>query len=144
MFEVEFSLVTVHVAILFLTIAVILYADKQGFSWILGKDETLNKTKLEILHRLMWGGLIGMIATGVFLFWPLREFLLTQPVYYIKMFFVSVLAINAFFIGKFMNVATERQFSDLSKSERVPLFVSGAVSTVAWAGAIIGGLLLGV
>lgn len=140
----EFSLVSVHVGILFATVGVILFADKEAISWVLGKKEVLKENRIKTLHTLMWFGLLGMVTTGVFLFWPLKPYLLTQPVFFIKMFFVLVLVINGFFIGKLMGIATQRRYKDLGRKEKIPLFISGAISTVAWVGAIIGGLSLGV
>lgn len=78
-----------------------------------------------------------MIITGAILFWPMREYLLQDFVFGIKMFFVAVLIVNGFFIGKLMNVAIEKPYSTLSNRERFPLMLSGAASTTGWLGAFI-------
>jgi hypothetical protein len=83
-----------------------------------------------------------MIVTGVFLFIPMREYLLTRPQFYIKMAFVVTLIANAFVIGHLQKRATTHSFKDLSFKEKLPLFISGAVSTVAWLGAATTALFL--
>ena len=133
-------LVSIHVGALFLLIPVILFADHEGFSWIRGKKETLNPKVMTILHRLVWIGLGVMILTGMILAWPLRDYLSNTPAFYIKMFFVFVLVVNSFFINRFMRVALERPYVSLTQEERRPLFISGAVSTISWVGAVIAAL----
>ena len=134
------SLVQIHVGALFLLIPVILFADHEGFSWIRGKKETLNPKVMLILHRLVWAGLGVMIVTGAIMFWPLKDYLLYTPAFYIKMFFVLVLVINSFFINRFMKVALERPYALLTPEEKKPLFISGAASTISWIGAVIAAL----
>jgi len=139
-FGVTISLVWIHVGVLFLLIPIILFADHEGFSWVRGKKETLNEKVMTVLHRLVWAGLIAMIATGAIMFWPLKDYLLYTPAFYAKMFFVFVLVVNSFFINRFMRVALERPYVSLTQEERRPLFISGAVSTISWVGAVVAAL----
>lgn len=76
-----------------------------------------------------------MITTGLIMFWPMHTFLLTEGVFQLKMMFVAILIINSFAIGKLIRVATTRPFATLSTREKIPLFVSGGLSTIAWIGA---------
>ena len=92
----------------------------------------------------MWGGFVLMITTGFAMFWPLKEYLLYHTPFQIKMIFVLALFINGFFIGKFTKVATELKFSEITKTERNKLFLSGAVSSISWAGAIISAFLMNI
>lgn len=73
-----------------------------------------------------------MIITGFSLFWPLREFLLTRPQFYLKMSFVIALIINSIVISYLQKIATTRSFASLTLKEKLPLFISGAFSTVCW------------
>ena len=73
-----------------------------------------------------------MIVTGFALFWPTRHFLLTRPQFYVKMAFVVTLLANSFVIGKLKDTSTTRPCASLSTREKIPLFISGAVSTVSW------------
>lgn len=75
--------------------------------------------------------------------WPLSSYLVTVPAFLLKMAFVVTLFINGLVIGHLVKVATERSFASLSWRERLPLLVSGAVSTTAWIGAFVAARLLG-
>jgi hypothetical protein len=48
------------------------------------------------------------------------------------MAFVATLVINSFIIGFLQETAITRSYASLSFKEKVPLFVSGAVSTACW------------
>jgi hypothetical protein len=78
-----------------------------------------------------------MIVSGVALAVPRIEYLLSEPVFYVKMFFVVVLVFNAWVIGKVSKVASERSFQQLSKEEKQILITSGALSFIGWIGSII-------
>lgn len=121
----------------------IFLADHQGLSWIRGKRETLDLKRVTLYHRLIWVGLVGMITTGGIMAWPLSSYLVTVPAFLLKMAFVVTLFINGLVIGHLVKVATERSFASLSWRERLPLLVSGAVSTTAWIGAFVAARLLG-
>lgn len=127
----------VHIASLIFSVAGIFLADHQAFNWLSGKTSTLDKKILLKYHRWVFSGLSLMIITGVTLFWPMREYLLHNTIFGAKMFFVAVLVVNSFFIGKLMNIATEKPYSILSGRERFPLILSGVVSTLGWLGAFI-------
>lgn len=120
----------------------VFHADHAGFNWIRGKEKLLSKKEVMKYHHGTWIGLILMIITGAFLFYPLREFLLTRPQFYIKMSFVLVLIINGLVIGKISHIATEKTFDSLSTKEKLPLIISGAVSTIAWLMAIASAFFL--
>lgn len=120
----------------------VVHADHLGFNWIRGKEQILDTLSVKKYHRGSWIGLGLMIVTGVILFFPMREFLLTRPQFYVKMAFVITLVCNGLVIGKLQHVATSRTFASLTFSEKLPLFISGAVSTLAWVGATLGGFFL--
>lgn len=132
----------VHVSVAVALVCLILYTDSYAFSWIRGKRDTLDITRLKRLHHLMWIGLLLMIATGSLMFYPYREYLLAHPPFLTKAGLILTLVVNGFFIGKLLHVAAERPFSSLSVREKTPLFLSGAVSTSAWIGVIIAATML--
>lgn len=120
----------------------VVQADHMGFTWMTGKVDTLNKEKVQKHHTRLWVGLSLMITTGVMLAWPVREYLLTHPQFYIKMAFVITLIANGFIIGALQDLAITRKFSTLSLSEKLPLFISGGLSTLSWIGAATTALFL--
>ncbi len=115
----------------------VFHADHSGFNWMRGKEKLLSKKEVSKYHHGTWIGLILMVITGASLFYPMREFLLTRPQFYVKMSFVLVLIINGLAIGKISHIATEKTFDSLTAQEKFPLLLSGAISTIAWLGALI-------
>lgn len=93
-------------------------------------------------HYGVWAGLLGMIASGVYMAYPIRAFLFGDPTFLMKMLFVGVLITNGLLIDSLMKVAAERPYSSLAVRERVPLFISGGVSLIAWAGTMTLGFFL--
>lgn len=131
-----------HLLVLSFVFFTILRADYFGMSWIQGKKKTLDQKTLTQLHRHTWVGLSLMIITGILLFLPMKDFLLARPQFYLKMAFVVTLICNGFVIGHLQKVATMKSFNSLSAKEKMPLFISGAVSTISWMGAAITALFL--
>lgn len=128
-------LLPIHLLSLAITFVGIVLADHQGFNWMHGKEITLDEKKVRRYHHWVSYGLVAMIVTGGLLAYPAFKFLLTRPAFYFKMLFVSMLIINAFVINSLMKVALTRPFSTLAMSEKLPLLISGAISTFGWLGA---------
>ena len=141
--EIEQYALIVHLTTVFLLGATVIGTDMLGLAWLLGKVATLPFRVMRTLHRMVWTGLILMLLSGGTMFLSYREYLLSVPAFYIKITFVITLIVNAFFIGKQMGIASTRSFSSLTRAERLPLLISGAVSTVAWIGTISAALMLG-
>ncbi len=131
-----------HVVAIIVTGLCVLYSDEQGLEWILGKKQTLNAARVDLLHSVVSIGLALIILTGGLRVIPALSYYLAQPVFIGKMVFVLVLIINGFFIGRLSHMATTRTFASLSARERLPLFISGGVSVLGWAGALLLGLAL--
>ncbi len=131
-----------HVGAIVLTVLFVLYADEQGIQWMLGKKKTLDKRRIEILHAIVGVGISLIILAGGLIAIPRLDYLLTNTTFLIKMGFVGVLVINAFFIGTLVRLASEKSFRELSLKERVPVLLSGALSVMGWVGAIMCGILL--
>src|SRR3989344_2518852 len=89
----------IHLVILSYTILLIIRADYLGLGYFSGTRPLLPRTSILRLHYGVLVGLAGMIVSGIFLLIPLREYLITQPMFYLKMFFVLVLVLNAGVIG---------------------------------------------
>jgi hypothetical protein len=115
----------------------VFYADHMGFNWIRGKVLKLDKLTVQKYHYRVWAGLIAMIVTGFFLFWPTHEYFLGRPQFFLKMAFVLTLICNSFAVGYLQEKATTHSFKELSFSEKIPLFISGGLSTISWVGAAI-------
>lgn len=130
-----------HVVVLLATVVVILYSDHQGYRYLRGQQSTLSAQFVRRSHRLVWVGLIGMIATGVALTLPAWEYRLSEPAFYVKMWFVLVLLMNGIAIGKLSRVASTTPFSELTPPQQRTLLVSGGLSALGWSGAIVMGLL---
>lgn len=120
----------------------IVRADHLGFLWIRGTLKTLDKQRVQVLHRNTWIGLVGMIVTGVLLFIPMKEYLLMRPQFLLKMAFVFTLLVNGLVIGHLQKISTASLYSSLSVAQKIPLYISGAVSTVAWIGAAVSALFI--
>jgi hypothetical protein len=110
-------------------------ADHMGFNWIRGKTPMLDEKVVRKYHIGTYIALLLVLVTGTLLFWPIKEYLLTRPPFIIKMTFVLVLIINSFAIGKFSKVATSKTYASLSSREKLPLLITGGLSTIGWLGA---------
>lgn len=125
-------LINVHIGLMFFSVGIIFLADKEAFAWLRGRKETLNVRRLNTYHFLMWVGLLGLIGTGVWMSVPMYAYLLSQPLFIIKLLFVGILFVNAILVGRLMHVALVKPFRTLSWSEKMPLFLSGALSAFSW------------
>lgn len=126
-----------HLLVLLYAVWNIFHADHLGLKWITGKINVLHKEDIRKYHVRVWIGLIGMIITGFIMFWPMHEYLLTRWQFLLKISFVIALVANGFAIGSIQDVATKKRFKELTLREKIPLFISGAVSSIGWIGAAI-------
>ncbi len=130
-------MVNIHIAFVVLTLCLVFYSDHKAFLWFRGKIVRMDSVKTNICHKLgLWGFLL-ICTTGFSLFWPLREFLLSNNVFLSKMIFVSVLGINGLFIGKLSPLAINNSYFDLSSKEKTVLFVSAMCSSLGWVCTIV-------
>lgn len=132
----------IHLASLGVAAIGILVADSVGFSWIRGKAAKLQPRTLHRLHDAISYALTGLILSGLYLFWPERAYLLTQPLFLLKMAFIAVLVINSLLIDRLMLVATKVPFASVSNTGKAVLFASGALSAACWLGAGISALVV--
>jgi len=134
----------VHIGSFIITITSVIIADIHALLWVIGKLQTLSHRRMITLHNIVSIGLFVSITSGIIMFWPLREYLLTVTAFWVKMIFVVALVINSFIIARHVNIPTTRTFVSLTKNEQRPLIVSGLVSTVSWIGAFTSALFLGI
>ena len=135
-------MVFLHILSIGFALALIILADKEGFAWMRGKKELINISLTHLIHRLTWTAILVLIVTGSILTYPMREYLFQEPLFIMKLLFVSVLVFNGILIGRLMKVAENRTFDSLSKKEKLQLLASGGFSFISWAGAFILGLIL--
>lgn len=112
-------------------------ADHAGFGWIRGSVATLEGVAMDQLHMLVAFSLSFLIVTGIWLAWPMREFVLHDIFFLMKMVFVGILVVNAVLIEYLMPVATQMPFAAVPVRRKLALFASGALSTTSWFGAIV-------
>lgn len=135
-------MVTLHVILIIVTGLAVVYSDEQGFEWFRGRQKTLSKKTLDLLHVIVSLGLAGIILTGGLMLIDEPGFL-GDPTFLMKMAFVAALTVNGLLIGSLVNVAATTEFKDVPKAKRNLLLVSGSVSVIGWVGAVVCGLLLG-
>ena len=133
---------TIHLIIVIATGLLVLYSDEQAAAWVLGKKSTLPAARIAFLHKAITIGLTLLLLTGGYLYLRGVEAYLTLTPFVVKMVAVAALIINTWAIDRLGHVATVREFASLSHRERVPLFISGAVSFAGWVTAIICGLII--
>jgi len=135
-------IVLLHICFLCLAAVGILIADHAAFNWMRGKNAVIGKKELFAAHWIVTTALLGLVYTGLVLFWPQRDYLLQQPLFLLKMAFVAALLLNSMVIEWLMHVAAVRPFASLTTGQKAPLFISGGISTLSWLGAGLMGLLL--
>jgi hypothetical protein len=135
-------LVVLHILAICATGAFVLYADEQALLWVLGKKDRMSMHAIRFLHYAVALGLGIIIVTGATLFLPHASFYFGQTTFVVKMTAVAVLILNTYFIDTLSMIATRHRFSDISYTYRIPLLVSGGVSILGWATALLGGLLI--
>jgi hypothetical protein len=133
-----------HITFAVGAVLVVVIADFHAFLWVLGRLSVLAESRMRVLHDLVYAALAGLLTSGVLMFWPLSEYLLTESAFIVKMLFVLALVINSVLISRHMHLAFVRPFASLSYAERIPLFVSAIVSTTSWVGALVAAQFLGV
>jgi hypothetical protein len=129
-------LLYLHLTFLALAVVGIIIADRAAFSWMRGKTEVVGKKSLFTAHWIVTTGLLGLVYTGLFLFWPMREFLLTQPLFLFKLAIIATMLVNGMVIDWLMHVAAVRSYASLTSNQKAPLLISGAVSGLGWLGIV--------
>ena len=135
-------MITLHFGIAILTGLIVLYSDEQAFMWILGKKQFMDHGRVVFLHRAVTTGLILLILSGGLMYAQAAPAYLSVTPFITKMVIIFALILNTYVIDRFSAVALTRTFASLTSKERIPLFITGAISFGGWATAFICGLLI--
>jgi hypothetical protein len=128
-------LIYIHVGALGVAALGMAYADHEALAWLRGKKDTLFHGHLLQAHHLVAYALSAIIVSGLLLFWPMRDYLLAQPLFLLKIGFVAALVANSFAIERLMHMPTRHSFRSLTRRQKFPLMLSGAVSLGSWVAA---------
>jgi len=140
-----YSLVlTIHISTAITLIGTVLIADHYALSWVRGKRETLPHTIMARIHYGMYIGLGIMVLSGIYMFLPIKEYLLYEVAFQIKMGFLVALILNSVLIGQLLHTSTHNSFASLTKKTQLVFSLSGGASSISWASIIIGAQFLGV
>lgn len=130
-------MLVLHILSFGFVVGVTAIAEKDALLWFRGKKQTLDEKVMHTYHVLIWAGLITLVGTGLYLFYPMRIFLLQNLLFDAKLLFVAILIVNAILIGRLMHSAQTRPFASLAMNEKLPLFLSGAISVFSWFAAFL-------
>jgi len=115
------------------------------------KDRTFTRHELntlELLSKIVWLGLGVLILSGFFIFLGSTDALLDSSKFLAKMTVVAIIAINGL-LFKFVHIPklnrlVDQDVSKLDNPRLKGMFISGGLSGVSWATALILGVLRGV
>ncbi|MEW1810269.1 hypothetical protein AB0284_06140 [Pseudarthrobacter phenanthrenivorans] len=131
----------VHDLFLVVAFGAIILVDWHGFLWLIGRRTLGEIIRLDgAATPLIWGGLAGMLATGVFL-----SPHLDSPMTEVKLAAVLVLSLNGIMLIPLMRrlarLPARTAFGDLSTGQRVHLMTCLVISQLCWWTAIIIGFI---
>jgi hypothetical protein len=115
--------VVLHVLSLVVAFGAIILVDWHGFLWLIGRRHLSEILRLDgAATPLIWGGLAGMLATGVFL-----NPHLSNPMTDVKLAAVLVLSLNGIMLIPLMRrlarLPSDASFEDLTVGQRTHLVV---------------------
>ena len=133
--------VVLHVLSLVVAFGAIILVDWHGFLWLIGRRTLGEIIRLDgAATPLIWGGLAGMLATGVFLSPHLYN-----PMTDVKLAAVLVLSLNGILLIPLMrrlaHLPPGSGFSALTAGQRTHLLLCLAISQGCWWTAIIIGFI---
>nr|WP_254703388.1 hypothetical protein [Pseudarthrobacter sp. C4D7] len=131
----------VHDLFLVVAFGAIILVDWHGFLWLIGRRKLGEIIRLDAAATpLIWGGLAGLLATGVFL-----SPHLDNPMTEFKLGAVLVLSLNGIMLIPLMRrlarLPAEARFTDLTRGQRLHMVACLAVSQLCWWTAIIIGFI---
>lgn len=133
--------VVLHVLSLVVSFGAILLVDWHGFLWLLGRRKLAETIRLDgAATPLIWAGLAGLLATGVFL-----NPHLNNPMTDVKLAAVLVLSLNGIMLiplmRRLVHLPPDTPFQGLTVGQRVHLLVCLVISQACWWTAIIIGFI---
>jgi hypothetical protein len=131
----------VHLASLVAGFGAVLVADVHGVLWLLGRrrlDQLVDVT--HALHGMIWGGLVGLTVSGVFLNPSVALFRT-----HIKLVLVLVAGLNGLWVAKLARRLADHRDASHPRAVHprlvMSVMVSGAISQLAWWGSTLVGFL---
>ena len=133
--------VVLHVLSLVVAFGAIILVDWHGLLWLVGRRDLSEILRLDgAATPLIWGGLAGMLATGVFL-----NPHLSNPMTDVKLAAVLVLSLNGIMLIPLMRrlarLPSDASFEDLTVGQRTHLVLCMVISQACWWTAIIIGFI---
>jgi hypothetical protein len=133
--------VVVHVMCMVVAFGAIILLDWHGFLWLVGRRKLTETIRLDgAATPLIWGGLAGMLATGMLL-----NPHLDNPMTDVKLAAVLVLSLNGILLIPLMRrlarLPDDALFKDLSTGQRTHLLVCLVISQASWWTAITIGFI---
>ncbi|MGN7200822.1 hypothetical protein [Arthrobacter sp. SAFR-044] len=131
----------VHDLFLVVAFGAIILVDWHGLLWLIGRRGLGEIIRLDgAATPLIWGGLAGLLATGVFL-----SPHLDNPMTELKLAAVLVLSLNGIMLIPLMRrlarLPADAEFTDLTRGQRIHMVACMVVSQLAWWTAIIIGFI---
>ncbi|MEO3934255.1 hypothetical protein WMO79_15780 [Micrococcaceae bacterium Sec7.4] len=133
--------VVLHVLSMVVAFGAIILLDWHGFLWLIGRRKLAETIRLDgAATPLIWGGLAGMLATGVFL-----NPHLNNPMTDVKLAAVLMLSLNGIMLIPLMRrlarLPDDAVFTDLTIGQRTHLLVCLVISQACWWTAIVIGFI---
>jgi hypothetical protein len=133
--------VVVHVMCMVMAFGAIILLDWHGFLWLVGRRKLTETIRLDgAATPLIWGGLAGMLATGMLL-----NPHLDNPMTDVKLAAVLGLSLNGILLIPLMRrlarLPDDALFKDLSTGQRTHLLVCLVISQASWWTAITIGFI---
>ncbi|GAA4026095.1 hypothetical protein GCM10023063_03470 [Arthrobacter methylotrophus] len=130
-----------HVLAMVVSFGAILLVDWHGFLWLIGRRGLAETIRLDgAATPLIWGGLAGMLASGVFL-----NANLSSTMTDVKLLAVLILTLNGIMLIPLMrrlaHLAPTASFRDLTLGQRFHMLACLAISQLCWWTAIVIGFI---
>lgn len=133
--------VVLHVMCMVVAFGAIILLDWHGFLWLVGRRTLAETIRLDgAATPLVWGGLAGMLATGMLL-----NPHLNNPITDVKLAAVLVLSLNGIMLIPLMRrlalLPGDASFKDLTVGQRTHLLVCLVISQACWWTAVVVGFM---
>ena len=126
-----------HMLALLFALVNIALADWKGLQWMRGKVQTLPARSMWMLHNHIWMALAVLILSGAAIATYHVNELMASPAFGAKLAAIVALTLNGVYIRRTMRIASEMPFAQVPAEKRRALYLSGIISTIAWATAIV-------
>ncbi|OOP64969.1 hypothetical protein BMF89_00785 [Arthrobacter sp. SRS-W-1-2016] len=130
-----------HILAMVVSFGAILLVDWHGFLWLIGRRGLAETLRLDgAATPLIWGGLAGLLGSGVFL-----DARLSSPLTDVKLLAVLVLTLNGIMLIPLMrrlaHLPPSASFLDLTQGQRFHMLSCLAISQLCWWTAIVIGFI---